>query len=159
MTVPLSVCSQDPLPSRIHCFSEQFLLFLFLFPVLSITHVSPGTNCVQSIPSVSVRRGDPERRSLPRRPPSLRASTHSFQPTGSLLGRAHQGSGLVSCPSRWVPRRVLFKPGSLSLPFLAGAKKMLAGAQTGLGRAGTALLCAGWSQSDQAALTDTTERG
>ena len=51
------------------------------------------------------------------------------------------------------------KPGSLPLPFLTGAKKMLARAQTGLGRAGVALLSAGWSQSDQAALTDTTERG
>ena len=36
---------------------------------------------------------------------------------------------------------------------------MLARAQTGLGRAGVALLSDGWSQSDQAALTDTTERG
>lgn len=51
------------------------------------------------------------------------------------------------------------KPGSLSLPFLAGAKEMLAGAQMGLGMAGTALLSTGWSQSDQAALTDATVRG
>ena len=85
------------------CFSEQFLLFLFLFPVLSPTLVQGQTVFKASPTPVSVRRGDPERISLPRRPPSLRASTHSIQPTGSLLGPTHQGSGLVSRPSRGFP--------------------------------------------------------
>ena len=90
--LPLWVCSQT-------LYHPEFTLLLRAVSSVpfsissSITHVSPGTNCVQSFPPVSVRRGDPERRPLPGRPPSLRASAHSIQPTGSLLGPLSRAVG------------------------------------------------------------------
>lgn len=81
MTVPLSVCSQDPLPSRIH-----FLRAVSSLPFSissSITHVSPGTNCVQSIPHP---RECQEGRSRENIPPTEAAFTKSVHPVSNRPG-------------------------------------------------------------------------
>ena len=137
--MPLQMCFQDPLPSRIHsAYQSSFFCSFFYSQFFLSPTLAQGQTVFKASP-MSVTRGDPERRSRPGRPPSRRAST-----TGSILSPAHQCSGLVSHPSRRVPRRVFLKPGSFSLPFLAGAKETLAGAQVGPGTAGMAL-SAGWS--------------